>query len=91
MKIKDIENICWICGRSREELDKPFEDDNFSIPLLEVEDQISYSGYYVCGICEDIIMTLGCSEKFIDEYLAEQFAEKMEDFKKELIQIIGNI
>lgn len=59
MEIKDIGNICWICGRSREELNQPFDDVHFRIPLLEVKDQASYSGYHICAICESIIVTIG--------------------------------
>ena len=73
MKIKDIENVCWICGRSREELNHPFDDDPFHIPLLEVKDQATYSGYHICSICESIIVTIGgTTTEFIDECISER-------------------
>jgi hypothetical protein len=83
MKIKDIENICWICGRTKEELENPFEDVPFIIPLYDLKDQVMYSGYHICGICESIILTIGGhSDKFVEI----QIDEKLEELKEELIQ-----
>lgn len=88
MEIRDIENICWICGRSREELNRPFDDVPFSIPLLEVKDAISYSGYHICAICESIIATVGGpTTEFVDECISE----RLEILKKDLIQTIKNL
>jgi len=68
MKIKDIKEICWICGRTKQELEKLFEDHpNFKIQLYEVTDMINYSGYYICDICNSMIATVGStSQDFID-------------------------
>ena len=58
MKVKDIKTQCWICGRTKKELDAPYEDaPNFKIPLLEVKDMVNYSGYHVCLVCQSIIET----------------------------------
>ena len=83
MKIKDIENMCWICGRTRDELKNLFEDVPFSVPLLELKDQATYSGYRVCGVCESIIMTIG---GYSDEFVENVISEKIDDLKGRLIQ-----
>lgn len=83
MKIKDIENTCWICGRTRDELKNVFEDVPVNIPLLELKDQATYSGYHVCGVCESIIMTIG---GYSDAFVENVISEKIDDLKERLVQ-----
>ncbi len=59
METKDIHESCWICRRTKKELNKPFEDaPDFKIPLREVADMINYSGYYICDVCRCIILSI---------------------------------
>ncbi len=83
MKIRDIENTCWICGRTREELKNIFEDVPLSIHLYELKDQDMYSGYHICGICESIILTIG---GYSSEYIENTISEKVEEAKDKLTQ-----
>lgn len=85
MKIEDIENVCWICGRTREELENVFEDTPLKIPLYELKDQAMYSGYHICGVCESIILTIGGSSS---EYINDVVHEKIDIVKKRLIKRI---
>lgn len=87
MKIKDIENMCWICGRTREELQNLFEDTPLKVPLYELKDQAMYSGYHICGVCESIIMTIG---GYSDEFIENIISEKIDDIKERLIQQLVN-
>lgn len=87
MKIEDIGKQCWICRRTKEELEKPFEDDDFSIPLMEVTNS-EYSGYHICNICNDILTSIGGPS---GEYINTLIEERLDELKSNLIENIENL
>lgn len=84
METKDVENICWICRRTKEELNKPFEDEpDFKIPLREVDHMINYSGFYICDVCESMFATVGATpQKVVDGMVDERIRKLFEKLLK---------
>lgn len=48
---------CWICRRTKEEL------ENMGVELFQI-DGTNYDSHTVCRVCEDIIFELGDDELF---------------------------
>ena len=64
------DDVCWVCGRTREEL------KNLNIDLIRIKGMI-YTDHTICRACEDIIMEL-CI-KIDDESIQEKVRETVKN------------
>lgn len=71
-----MDDICWICRRTKEEL------ENLGIELFLVEG-ISYGEHTVCRACEDIISEL--SPEIDEESLEEKIRRNIKYILQDVI------